>query len=131
MKLTTLCNHCKDIIRIRKGLSSDRLQMAKRLGSEFSKTCPHCNTTVEIHVDDVDAKQTNMPLIYTAAACLVAFIACVVFWAAGFIAWLSFGFPFIVHRVTSAPEIRNVLQFNLLYVDRKRKRQLEDPHTTP
>lgn len=73
MKLIVYCKKCSKEIKI-KSTSSDRVELEKKLGKTFDKTCPHCNHKNHFHVNQVFAKVSVTPLLVFILSIICTFL---------------------------------------------------------
>lgn len=122
MKLSTTCPSCKNEHKFSSWFIENRIDLAHKLGKEFSVTCKNCGLPFKAHVDDVKAyNDLRVPLIGSLSLIVAAGLT-ILLWDFGFISTATIAIPIIMTTTTQNNQRTKIQLFNQLYYDSKRLR---------
>lgn len=120
MKLVAKCTGCKAEIKVSAFMPGNRIDLAKKKGSEFELRCEKCGQSNQLHIDDVKAvNDFTVPVIGGISVILAIFLT-IWFWDWGFISTASFVIPVLLTVTTRQNQRSKINQFNRLYYNSKR-----------
>jgi len=122
MKLSTPCPSCKNEYKISTWFIENRLDLAHKLGKEFTVTCKKCGLPFKAHVDNVKAYNDLRVPIIGGFSLIVAIGLTILLWDFGFISTATIAIPIIMATTTRNNQRTKIQLFNQLYYDSKRLR---------
>lgn len=99
MKIETICQHCKNEIKIKTNANT-RIDLEMERGELFNISCESCKKISEVHVNAVYAKIN--PII-SIGGFVIGFVMTIIFWSMmGLIATITMTIPILIANQQSA-----------------------------
>lgn len=111
MKLYYYCSACTKENNFNTA-ATNRFELQEERGNDIKERCTHCGTMVNRRINRVHAKANNIWII---AAIGIAVVATVALWRLGWMASITFAFPFLVWQYLK----NEASKFNKIMVDDK------------